>query len=113
MFAGGDQKLMMALGAILPFSLDFGYNLKILGGFVFLFLIVGAVYGLVASLYFGIRNFDKFRKEFVKQISKRKVFVVILLAFSCIFLILGFWESMFFSYSPHSRGNYVANKSTS
>jgi Flp pilus assembly protein protease CpaA len=98
MFAGGDQKLMMALGAILPFSLDFGYNLRILGGFVFLFLIVGAIYGLVASLYFGIRNFSKFRKEFVKQLIKRRNFVIIFLIFACIFLFIGFWDWRFFSF---------------
>ena len=98
MFAGGDQKLMMALGAVLPFSLDFNYNLKLLGGFVFLFLIVGAVYGLAASLYFGIRNFDKFRKEFVKQIGKRRSFVTVFLALAFVFLILGFWQSALFSF---------------
>ena len=28
MFAGGDAKLMMALGAVLPFGISFSYNLK-------------------------------------------------------------------------------------
>ncbi len=98
MFAGGDQKLMMALGAVLPFSLDFSYNLKFLGAFVFLFLISGAIYGLGASLYFGIKNFKKFKKEFIKQLKKKRNFIMIFLSLACVFLILGFWDSMFFSF---------------
>lgn len=98
MFAGGDQKLMMALGAVLPFSLDFVYNLKILGGFVFLFLVVGAVYGLLASLYFGIKNFKKFRKEFAKQLNLNRNFVILFLAFACLFLFLGFFYSLLFPF---------------
>ena len=98
MFAGGDQKLMMALGAILPFSLDFVYNLKVLGAFVFLFLIVGAIYGLVASLYFGIKNFKKFRKEFVRQLKSNRNFVILFLVLACLFLFLGFFYSLLFPF---------------
>jgi Flp pilus assembly protein protease CpaA len=97
-FAGGDQKLMMALGTVLPFSLDFVYNLKIFGAFIFLFLIVGAVYGLFASLYFGFKNFKKFRKEFVKQLNLNRKFVIVFLFLSCVFLVLSFFSSVFFSF---------------
>ena len=43
-------------------------------------------------------NFDKFKKEFVKQLNQRRNFVIVFLAFACAILILGFMESMFFSF---------------
>jgi len=50
MFAGGDAKLMIALGAILPWSSSLGVNLRIFVVWFFLFLFVGMVYGLAWSL---------------------------------------------------------------
>jgi len=40
MFAGGDAKLMIALGAILPFTLVFNDNLRIFALFFILFLLI-------------------------------------------------------------------------
>ena len=45
MFAGGDAKLLMALGSILPLTLSFNLNLKILIVFLICFLIFGGIYG--------------------------------------------------------------------
>lgn len=97
MFAGGDSKLFMALGAILPFSYNFFTNLKIFGLFILLFLIVGAIYGILVSLFLGVKNFKRFKKEFRKQLKERKRFVIILLIFACIFLIGGFFIEELFS----------------
>ena len=74
MFAGGDAKLMIALGAVLPFSIIFNENLKIFALFFVLFLLVGAVYSIGASVYLSFRNFKKFKKEFSKQFKKNSIF---------------------------------------
>ena len=47
MFAGGDAKLMIALGAILPLSENFMTNINYFIGFFILFLVAGTVYGLI------------------------------------------------------------------
>lgn len=91
MFAGGDSKLMMALGAVLPFTPDFFFNLKIFILFILLFLIVGAIYGLLVTFYFGIVNFSKLKKEFKIQLKKNKKIVYLLLSFSILFLAAGFF----------------------
>jgi len=70
MFAGGDAKLLMALGTILPLSLSWITNLEILFWFISLFLIMGAIYGLIYSLIISIINFRKFKKRFLYYLRK-------------------------------------------
>ncbi len=96
MFAGGDSKLMAALGAILPFSTNFLVNVKTFGLFLLLFLIVGAIYGLLVTFYFGIVNFSKLKKEFKVQLKKNKKMVYLLLSLAVIFLIGGFFIGSLF-----------------
>ena len=95
-FAGGDAKLMMAMGAILPFSESFYINLKIFILFFFVFFFVGAFYGFIISIILSLKNFKKFRKEFSKQITKNKKRVYSLLAVGIIFMMLGFIEGILF-----------------
>lgn len=79
-FAGGDAKLMIALGAILPFSGNFFTNVKIFVSFVFLFLITGAIYGIFTSGYFAAKNFKEFKREFAKRYNiylKRNLIIMI------------------------------------
>ena len=64
MFAGGDAKLMIALGTILPLSNDFFINLKFFALFFFLFLFAGAFYSLTVSIVLTVKNFKIFKKEF-------------------------------------------------
>jgi len=67
MFAGGDAKLLIALGTILPFSYDWIVNLKIFGSYIMLFFFGGAIYVFIWSLFLVGIHFKGFRKEFVKQ----------------------------------------------
>jgi Flp pilus assembly protein protease CpaA len=98
MFAGGDAKLMMALGAVLPISSSFIVNLKFFLLFLTAFLVVGAVYGLLVSLFFGVVNFARFRKEFGVQLKKFKKFTIVFLALAILFLLLGFRiEGLFYA----------------
>ena len=95
MFAGGDAKLMYAMGPILPFSLSFITNLKSFGMFLAIFLIVGGVYGMVWSLVLTFMNLKSFGKEFVKQFKLNKRYVWLGLVFGIVFVALGFIESLF------------------
>lgn len=91
MFAGGDAKLMMALGAILPISNNLFVNLQVFFMFITIFLFVGAIYGIIVSVVFGFLNFKRLRKEFNMQLKKKKRFTIISILVSLIFLTLGFW----------------------
>lgn len=96
MFAGGDAKLFMALGAVLPISYSLILNLRVFMLFVFLFLVVGAIYGLLASLYFGIKYFRNFVKEFKKQSKLNYKFINLFLIFSFVLFFLSVFVSVFF-----------------
>lgn len=75
-FAGGDAKLMMGFGVILPYS-DFG-SLLYMGIFFIISLFTGgAIYSLFYSGYIVTRNFDKFWERFGKSIKKTKVLTLI------------------------------------
>ena len=87
-FAGGDAKLMISLGTILPFSFDFFSNLQTFFNFILIFLFAGFVYILIASTILGIKNFKKFKKEFLNQLNKHKKIIFCILGLSAIFLLL-------------------------
>jgi len=95
LFAGGDAKLLMALGAILPLQISLIDNIKNLGLFIFLFFIIGSAYGLIYSLVLGIKNWKKFKKEFIVQFNKNKILIYILLILSIVIMGLAFVEEMF------------------
>ena len=99
MFAGGDAKLFMALGAILPFYESFSENLEVFFLFLSLFLIVGAIYGLVSILYFIFKNFKKFGKDFSKKFKKQKNLFWLSLFLALFFLIFGFSQKTFLYFS--------------
>ncbi len=96
MFAGGDAKLMIALGAVLPFSEIFQINLRIFASFFFIFLFVGAVYGLIVSFYLGLKNFKKFRKEFSKRLKGKRKFIYFFMFLGILLMALGFIENLLF-----------------
>ena len=76
-FAGGDAKLMIGLGAIVPFSGNFLSNINSSLMFLLFFLVGGALYGVVLAVYLGVKNRKVFVKEFSKEFKKsRKVFYI-------------------------------------
>jgi len=95
-FAGGDAKLMIALGAVLPISLSFLDNLKIFAVFFILFLLVGICYGLISSFYLALKNFNNFKGEFYNQLNKIRRLVYIIVFSGIVFMIIGLFESIFF-----------------
>ncbi|MBU2523248.1 MAG: A24 family peptidase [Nanoarchaeota archaeon] len=70
LFAGGDVKLLTALGAVIP-SFSFLSNI----------LIAGSVYGLVYSLVLALINF----KDFYSELRKNKKLFLISLLLSLLF----------------------------
>lgn len=95
-FAGGDAKLMIALGTILPIYPNIFLNLRFFFNFLLIFLFVGFVYTLSASIVLFIKNFKTFKKEFSKQFKKTKKAMMIMTIVSILFLLLGFLYDLFF-----------------
>ena len=97
LYAGGDYRLMVALGAILPLGVGLGANLKFFLMYLFLFFIVGAIYGLTMGIYFGVKNFSKMKKKFLELYGESKGILITSLVVACLFLILSFVNSLFFA----------------
>jgi len=95
-FAGGDAKLMMALGTILPFSETFSINLSIFLIFFLIFFIVGALYTIFSTIYLSLSNFNAFKKEFSANFKKNKKVIFLIFLLGLLILIFGFWEDVFF-----------------
>ena len=66
-FAGGDAKLLFALGAIIPISGSVISNLLLMLGFILLLLFSGSLYGLAYSFVLVLINRKNFSLEFRKQ----------------------------------------------
>jgi hypothetical protein len=88
-FAGGDTKLMVALGAVLPLFFNTLLNITILLLFTLIFLVSGSFYGLFASAYIGLSNLDKLKKSFIKSFADHKKLVFGYCLAGIIFLIFG------------------------
>ena len=76
-FAGGDAKLLMGLGGILPFEKYF--DLVYLGvSYIFLLFAAGIVWTLIFSVYLLNKkgNWKKFKREFGKEFKKSGKYVI-------------------------------------
>jgi len=89
-FAGGDAKLMMALGAVVPFYNSFLENITFFGFFIFIVMFLGGIYGLFYSSWLIFRNKKEFSKEFLFQLKSRKKLAVISMISGVILLIAVF-----------------------
>src|SRR3989338_8918958 len=73
LFAGGDAKLLMALGAVLPFSGSFFSNMAFLLVFIFLFLAAGSVYSLIYTIFLVSKRKKEFAREIKSQFKKNRI----------------------------------------
>ena len=97
LFAGGDAKLVIALGPILPLSYSWLVNMKIFGIFIGGFLVGGSLYVFAWSLVLVFINFNPFIKEYKKQAKMYKHYFNLSLLFALIFGgLLYFMESDLF-----------------
>jgi len=90
LFAGGDAKLVFALGVILPLSYDWILNIKIFGVFILLFLLGGSVYSLIWALCLMIKNLKNFKKEFLKQWKIYQKMFLFALVFVVLWVVFAF-----------------------
>ena len=98
-FAGGDAKLLIAFGALLPFADSLESNLFILIGFIFLLLFSGAIYGTIFSFFLIMKNRKGFSVELRKQFGKMKKIILISEIFIfCIFLFFVFFNYKILSF---------------
>ncbi|PJC45477.1 hypothetical protein CO037_01305 [Candidatus Pacearchaeota archaeon CG_4_9_14_0_2_um_filter_30_8] len=96
MFAGGDMKLMISLGAVLPIFSSFAQNLKLFLLFILIYLFVGAIYGIFLSLIIGVINFKKFKKGFLVLFNKNKKLIIRGTFFAFVFILLSFYINYLF-----------------
>ena len=91
-FAGGDAKLLIALGAILPLSNIIFENVRIFIYFICLMILSGSAYGLAYSVILAFSNKKSFSKEFKKQARKNwrimKIYLVFLIIIFIVIFIL-------------------------
>ncbi len=91
LFAGGDAKLLIALGTILPLSYDWIINFKIFGLFILLFLFGGSIYVFIWSLFLIVINWNKFSKEFVRQFKIYRYIFLISFVFVLLWMIMSYF----------------------
>lgn len=97
-FAGGDAKLLMGFGVLIP-GRDISNLVFNLSLFIFMLFLIGAVYSLVYSIFLVFRDRRKFVKEFKIQLKgKEKLFLILFLVglgLNIAFGILGFFGLLF------------------
>ncbi len=96
-FAGGDAKLMVSLGAVLPIFPSILQNLEFMFFFIIIFLISGSLYGILMSLYLSLKNFKSFKGRFLKLFFEKKFLIIIFDIFAVIFIFMGL-NDPFFAY---------------
>jgi len=87
-FAGGDAKLLIALGTILPFTNSIYVNFKIGMLFLVLFMVVGGIYGLFWSILLSIKHRDVFGYELKKQYYKFHGLIHVFIILGVLLMIL-------------------------
>ncbi len=93
-FAGGDAKLMIALGAVLPLFESFMFNLKIYVLFILIFLFVGAFYGLGVTVFLSIKHSKSFKKEFFRHLISNQKIVYMVMLLGLVIMGLGFVQGL-------------------
>lgn len=95
-FAGGDAKLMIALGTVLPFSENFFTNLNFFAIFLLLFLIAGSIYGFLWSFALPLMHPENYKKEIARQFRANRTKIIIGMFFGIALMFFGFSESFLF-----------------
>jgi Flp pilus assembly protein protease CpaA len=93
-FAGGDAKLLMGFGIIIPYkSYAAIFPTSLL--FVFILLLIGAVYSLIFSILIVLRNKQKFKREFFNVYNKNRIIVILTTIAALIALVFSIFNLIF------------------
>jgi len=92
-FAGGDAKLLMGFGIIIPYT-SYSSLLILSPVFLFVLFLVGAVYSLLYSIIIITKNKQKFKKEFLSYFRKYKFTLTTSLILFLVSLFLTFIASL-------------------
>lgn len=95
LFAGGDAKLFIALGAIVPLSAGFISNVFYFLYFLTIFFFAGAVYGFAVSFFMVLKNFKGFKLQFKKRLRVMKNVIGVNVFFALFLMVLGLSEWLF------------------
>src|SRR3989338_3915907 len=87
-WGGGDSKMLMGLGAVIGITFQQKFILHFLANA----MIVGALYGILWSIYYIVKNRKKFSKSFKKNMSNKKIIIAkkIILALFIVLVLLAF-----------------------
>lgn len=94
-FGGGDAKLLIGMGVVLPIEswIDIGV---IGGGFLLLLFGAGAIYSLIYSAGIVKRNSGRFKKEFARRLKERgKVIGIFAIVIVCLAGLFGGYVSSY------------------
>jgi Flp pilus assembly protein protease CpaA len=94
-FGGGDAKILMAMGTVIPFSFSYAENIKIMAIFIFALLFIGAIYSLIYSIGIALFKFGKFKRMFKARSIEHKNLVLGLFALAIIPFVLVFFNIIF------------------
>jgi len=94
LFAGGDTRLMRAMGPVLAFSSSFLTNIKIFALFFILFLLAGSIYGFVWVGVLSCKNFKRFKIQLKKEFVKRKNLFYGVMVLGLVVMAFGFIDSL-------------------
>ena len=86
-FAGGDAKLLMGYGIILPFS-SYSSLLILTIAFILLLFTIGAIYSLIYSIFLAIKSKTKFKKEIYILTKKYKKILIVVFLISILSLAI-------------------------
>lgn len=94
-FAGGDAKLLMGFGIILPYQ-EYIHLILLPIFLIFTLFLAGAVYSLLYSFFIVSKNKNSFAKEFRKSSKNKKSLLTITTLLSLVFLLTGFYNTFLF-----------------
>ena len=88
-FAGGDAKLLMGFGIILPYQ-SYSDIIPLTILFTLSLFAVGAVYSILYSILVALKNKTKFKKEFRKIFSRYKIYIAVSTIIAVLMPIINF-----------------------
>ncbi|MAE43296.1 hypothetical protein CMO93_05975 [Candidatus Woesearchaeota archaeon] len=103
-WGGGDSKMLMGLGALIGVNI-FAIKFSFLASFLINALLVGALYGILWSIFLIFKNKKKFFKSLKKYVSNKKtikikkiIFILFIILILIAILVQDFFVRLIFLY---------------